>query len=146
MPTFAKLLAAFGFAVLAFSISLQFLATSDLAMRTDWLAPGNAIIGALVGWKLTGSKAGGGLASGLGNGLTGGVVLGLVAVFVWAIHQSAVQALRRRLDDPSEAISVLGEKVITVGSYLARPDLLVLLGVGSVVIGILVEFIAGRRR
>lgn len=96
-----------------------------------------AVIGLGIGWRVMGPKAGKGRA--ISNGITGVVALLFSGLLVFGSIEMLNMALRRRYQDPIEAI----EHVVTLASeyslYLAHPTVIVSLVVGALVSGAATE-------
>jgi ABC-type uncharacterized transport system permease subunit len=102
----------------------------------------SVVIGLVVGWRAMGRRA----------GRSGAVELGLVGVvsmvfwglIMFGLIEMLRLAMRRRLDEPVEAL----ERAITVameyGLYLLHPTVLVTLAVSAVVSGYFTNFAAKR--
>ncbi len=100
----------------------------------------SAGIGLVVGWRVMGRRAG--RSRPLELGLLGVASLVFWGLIMFGIIEMLRLAMRRRLDEPVEAM----ERVVTIAMeyalYLAHPSILVTLAVGAVVSGYVTNYAA----
>ncbi|WP_294220270.1 TrgA family protein [uncultured Shimia sp.] len=98
------------------------------------------VIGLVVGWRVMGRRAG--RSGAVELGLVGVVSLVFWGLLMFGLIEMLRLAMRRRLDEPVEAL----ERAITVameyGLYLLHPTVLVTLAVSAVVSGYFTNFAA----
>ncbi len=102
----------------------------------------SAAIGIVVGWRVMGRRA----------GRSGPIELGLVGVgslvfwglMVFGLIEMLRLALRRRFDEPIEALEAMVQHAVQYGIYLTHPNVIVTLVVGVVVSGYVTSY-AQRR-
>lgn len=101
-----------------------------------------AAIGLVVGWRVMGRRAG--RIGSLELGIVGVASLVFWGLAMFGIIEMLRLAMRRRLEEPVEAM----ERVVTValeyGLYLTHPSILITLAVGAVVSGYVTNFAARR--
>ncbi len=97
-----------------------------------------AAVGLVVGWRVMGRRA----------GRSGSIELGMVGVF-WLVFWGLATfgtiemlrlALRRRFDEPVEALETLVTIALDYGLYLSATPILITLAVGVVVSGYVTNF------
>ncbi|MCC1492279.1 TrgA family protein [Cognatishimia sp. F0-27] len=145
MPTFPKLVAALGMAVLALLASQRI-----MTFRPEGTDFGNFIwvnlaLGLVMGWVVIGRRAGRGMAAGVSNGFTGVVALVFWGLFVQAVAQMVELANRNRYSGPFEALSDIFQIMADYGLELLDAPLITMLLVGAIVIGLVTEIAALRR-
>ena len=145
MPTFPKLVAAIGLAVLAY-----FASQLIMTFRPEGTDYGNFVwynvaLALVLGWMVIGRRAGRGFAAGISNGFTGVVALVLWGLFLQAVAQMVELANRNRYSGPFEALSDIFQIMADYGLELVDGRLITMLLVGAVLIGIIVELVALRR-
>jgi hypothetical protein len=97
-----------------------------------------------VGWGIVGTRAGNGVGGGVGNGITGGVARLFWVYFLMSFSDMINKSMRNAYDGPVEAVVGVFEIMGDYAVQFAYVDLGVLMIVGSVVSGLLAEFVAKR--
>ena len=119
---------------------------ANVARAPVYFGPINAALGALVGWRLCGARAGAGYPTALGVGLTSSVALIFGAVLFWAFALMMRRALRTAYDGPVEALLASVSIALEFGAIaLTQPAALVVLAVGGLIGGVASEPFAERR-
>ena len=139
MPTAAKLVAALAIAAVGWFAAEAF--KTLMPPETVWgnFTPICAGIGAIVGWRVLGARAGRGLQSALGVGLSASAVLVGVVLFLFSGREMVLRALDRRYDGPMDAtVSVFGI-MLEYGSRMGDVQLLGILIGGGLMAGLLAE-------
>ena len=147
MPTLSKLVAALMFGGLAYLVSgmIELALPSDVMRAPAYFSPVNAALGALIGWRFCGAKAGGGYVTALGVGLTTSITLGVLGLLIWAFAMMMRRALRLAYDGPVEALLAGISIAVEFGAIvLAHPAALVVLAVGGLIGGVAAEPFAER--
>lgn len=147
MPTAGRLIAAFLFAALFWGASQLALPLYTLAEEPVPRAFTLVNIGvALVfGWRLGGAGAGSqSWAGAVGQGLTTLVAATFAALFLHGGIRMTELSLRKAYDGPAEAVVAVFGLMIDIGQTAAIPAVVTLLLVGSMVAGLVVEWV-GRR-
>ncbi|WP_299420574.1 TrgA family protein [uncultured Shimia sp.] len=102
----------------------------------------SAAVGLLVGWRVMGRRAG--RSGSLELGIVGVAALVFWALVLFGLIEMFRLAMRRRLDEPVEAM----ERAVTVameyGLYLLHPNILITLALGAIVSGFFTNFAARR--
>jgi hypothetical protein len=109
-----------------------------------WFNYVNAILGALAGWYVIGSRAGRGYADALANGLTGVLALIVWAFFAQSLNLMLKQAMENKYDGPMGAIIGIVTNAVDYAQYVIDPALIATLLIGGMVCGLLSE--AASRR
>lgn len=149
MPTAGRLVAAILFAPLfwyASTLALPYF-TIEEAPVPDAFAMVNAGLGLVLGWTIAGSRAGKGTWFGaLSYGLTAGIAISVAALFVHSFVQMVQLSLRRVYDGPADAVIGVFELMFENALVLAKPDVGIVLGVGSVAAGLVTEWFGRNYR
>ncbi len=143
MPTAAKMVAALCLAALGYAASEMI--KTLLPASTDFgiFSLVNAVLGFLCGWIIVGTRAGRGFSAAISNGFTGMVALVFWGLFIQAANEMTRLAMRHRYDGPVEALAAVFEIMVDYGKDMLNPGLLLLLLVGSIVVGLISE-LAGK--
>jgi len=145
MPTAARLFATLVLIATTWMASRVFVADA-LPEGSDptWFLPVNAAWALIVGWRVVGAGAGGGMAAALANGLRGAVVLLFAVVLTHAIWEMLLRSMALRYDGPVEAVTAVFVIALNFLAQLAEaPRAGVILLLGAFLAGILAE-LAGR--
>lgn len=144
MPTAARLIAAICFGALG--LAFAFLATAYFAeaRQPSYWFPLTGAVGVVMGWMIAGSRAGNGIGAGIGNGITAGVALLFWVFFFMSFADMIQKSMRNAYDGPVEAVVGVFEIIADYVVQFAYVDLGVLMLVGSVVSGLIIEFVAAR--
>ncbi|MDA7426015.1 TrgA family protein [Thalassococcus lentus] len=143
MPTAAKMVAALCLAALGYAASEMI--KTLLPASTDFgiFSLVNAVLGFLCGWIIVGTRAGRGFSAAISNGFTGMVALVFWGLFIQAANEMTRLAMRHRYDGPVEALAAVFEIMVDFGKDMLNPGLLLLLLVGSIIVGLISE-LAGK--
>ena len=146
MPTAAKLAAALLFALVAFAAAQAVMALFPEGSQFGSFALICAGIGALVGWRVMGPRAGKGMSAAVGAGIATSFVVVFWAIFIFAADQMLKNSIRTHYDGPFDAI--LGGFGIAAdyAATLFEPVILGVLLVGGAVSGLVVEWVSRRWR
>lgn len=99
----------------------------------------SAALGLAVGWKVMGPRAGRGGMMAINNGITGVLTLMVVGLLVFGGNEMLARALKRRYDEPIEAIQQIVELAMEFGLYLLDVRVIGVLVIGAVLSGFLTE-------
>ncbi len=146
MPTAAKLAAAVLFGALAWAVSNLLVRHFPQGSDPGRFAEVNAAIGAILGWRIAGSRGGTGWASAVAYGITAAVATVVVAAFLQCFAIMIRQSLRRLYDGPVEALVDVFELMVRNGQYLLHAEVLGTLAVGGVLAGLLTEWVGRNFR
>ena len=146
LPNAASLFAAISLAVLAFIVSGQIMPLFEEGKDFGYFTLVNMTIGAFVGWKVMGPRAGRGFTPGINNGVTGMAVMVFWGLFVQGCVEMVRLAMRNRYDGAFEAIVAIFEIGYEYAVMMAIPNILTTLAVGGIAAGMLTEFISGKWR
>lgn len=144
MPTAAKLFGAVVFMVLASIISVQVKQSVSQASASDLLLPVNAIIGLVVGWRISGARAGKGINAAVGDGLTTVCVMYFWAVLIWGIYEMLKRSVRMRYDNPIEAVQDLADIMIGYSQDVITASFVAAAVFGSIACGVMTELVSRR--
>lgn len=147
MPTAGRLVAAILFAALFWGASQLALPLYRLAEEAEPRAFTLVNIGVAIvfGWRLGGARAGSHSWSGaIGQGLTTLVATTFAALFLHGGIRMTELSLRKVYDGPSEAVIAVFGLMIDIGRTAAVSEVVTLLLAGSVIAGLVVEWV-GRR-
>jgi hypothetical protein len=144
MPTAPKLIAALLFAALAFFVSDLVKPQLPEGTQFGLFAPINAAVGALMGWRISGARAGHSIRASLGYGLTTTTITVFWCLFIWAGYLMVEASMRLRYDGPMDALQDMGVMMVEFAGAMATPSILGSLLVGSLFFGWLTEQVARR--
>ncbi|MEM0945865.1 MAG: TrgA family protein [Pseudomonadota bacterium] len=145
MPTAAKLFGAILFAALAFFVTEEVKQVMPGEGRgNDLLSPVNALFGGAIGWRIVGTRAGTGYMSTFGFGLTTFFVTTVLALVWWSAYTMIERAVSGRYNDPGDALAGMGGLILDYWVFVATPNAMAMALLGSLVFGLIVEFISHR--
>ena len=144
MTTAAKLFGAIFFAVLVWIVAGLVKQVVSGASAATWFAPLTTLIGALMGWRVMGARAGEGFVAAIGYGLTTIFAVTFWSLLLWGSYEMIVRATRLRYDSPTEAVQDLMAIMITYSSDIVTPGIIGTMVIGSVVCGLMTEAISRR--
>jgi hypothetical protein len=144
MPTAPKLIAALLFGALAFFISDLVKPLLPEGTQFGIFSPFNAAVGALMGWRIAGARAGLSMQASLGYGLTTAAVTVFWCLFIWSGYLMVDASTRLRYDGPMEALQDMGAMMIDYARTMATVPIIGSLVVGSLFFGWLTEHVARR--
>lgn len=146
MPTLARLIAGAGFAALAWLASAMIEPGIPEGIRTQWFAAVDAALGAVLGWRILGARAGRGVLASVGVGISAAAAIYAAACAVWAVQQTLRAATRLRYDGPAEALEGALRRLVDFAALGARWEVMALLLLAAAGIGALSDLTAERRR
>ncbi|WP_412554713.1 TrgA family protein [Shimia sp. MIT1388] len=100
----------------------------------------SAGVGLVVGWRVMGKRAG--RSGSLELGLVGVAAMVFWGLVLFGLIEMFRLAMRRRLDEPVEAMERAVTVALEYGVYLLHPNVLITLAVGAVISGIFTNFAA----
>jgi hypothetical protein len=140
MPTAAKIAAAILFAALAWIASRLTFPLWPEGASPGRFAEINAALGFVLGWRMSGARAGQGVTAAIGTGLTTAVAVAFVSLFAHGFVLMIGDSLRKRFDGPVEAtVAVFGNLVEQAQILGSAPVIATVLG-GGVVAGLVTEW------
>ncbi|HKL05061.1 MAG TPA: TrgA family protein [Roseovarius sp.] len=104
----------------------------------------NAVLGILVGWRVTGKRLGHGLFNGLSAGLTGVAALVFWGLFVHSLNQMLGLALESRFGGLMQAINAMLRIMTEYALVLTDVQVIVALVGGGIATGLIGEWVARR--
>ena len=144
MPTASKLIAAILFGALAFFVSDLVKPLLPEGTQFGIFSPVNAAIGALMGWRISGSRAGLSMKASMGYGLTTTILMVFWCLFIWSGYLMVKNSTRLRYDGPVDAIQDMGAMMIEFTQMISTGPVLGSLLVGALFFGWLTEQVARR--
>lgn len=102
----------------------------------------SAVIGIVVGWRVMGKRAS--KSGALELGAVGVASLVFWGLIMFGLIEMLDLAMRRRFDEPVEALEKVVEIAVEYALYLAHPNVLITLAVGVFVSGFATTFAARR--
>jgi len=144
MPTAPKLIAALLFGALAFFVSDLVKPLLPEGTQFGIFAPFNTAVGALMGWRISGSRAGLSMRASLGYGLTTTVITVFWCLFIWSGYLMVSASTRLRYNGPMHALQDMGVMMIEFAQTMATGPVIGSLVVGSLFFGWLTEHVARR--
>ncbi len=100
----------------------------------------SAGVGLVVGWRVMGRRAG--RSGSLELGLVGVAAMVFWGLVLFGLIEMFRLAMRRRLDEPVEAMERAVTVALEYGVYLLHPNVLITLAVGAVISGMFTNFAA----
>ena len=145
MPTMPKLFAAVLFAVLGWFAADLVGAHLPPESLQGALRPLSGFFGLMIGWRFIGPRAGGGWRAACGLGLSGAVFLVLIGLMWFSGYQMIRRAMRMAYGgNPFEALEDMFQIAFDNLEYLAHPDVIGALVLGSMAVGLIVEAVARK--
>lgn len=140
MPTAAKLVAAFVFAVCGYIAADLIRVGLPNGVAPKWLFPISIGIPLLIGWRVTGKMVGHNYGVSMNNGIYG-IVLSVVSVtFIFSVGLMVKKSRRLVYDGPMEALVDVFALMLDYGIELLNPYVLVTLVLGGFVGGVGAEW------
>ncbi|WP_417255727.1 TrgA family protein [Celeribacter halophilus] len=131
MPTAAKLVAAFWFALLAWfaaELTKNYVPEGTQFGIMSYIAAG---FGFLTGWVFLGRRAGDTMAAAYSYGFSSSVILTFWSVFYFAFETMIHRSLDRRYRGPTEAVLGVFDLMRDYFLYVFKPDVLFILIIGG---------------
>jgi len=144
LPTAARLVAAITLAGLGWIASDMIRPLMPPGTGFGWFNYVNAVLGAVCGWYVIGSRAGRGYVDAVANGLTGVAALVFWGFFAQSLNLMLKQAMENKYDGPFSAIVGILHNAIDYSQYVMDPGLITVLLAGGIACGLLAE--AASRR
>lgn len=139
MFTAAHLIAAASLAMLGAVLSLQIITLWPEGTDFGSFVFVNLALGAVVGWKVMGKRAGRGTVPAINNGLTGVAMLVLWGLFIQGCYEMVRLAMRHRFDGPFEALIAVFELMADFALKIADPMIALTALIGAVLSGLATE-------
>lgn len=144
MPTASKLIAALLFGALAFFVSDLVKPLLPEGTQFGIFSPLNAAVGALMGWRISGTRAGLSMRASLGYGLTTALITVFWCLFIWSGYLMVESSMRLRYSGPVAALQDMGMMMIEFARMMATGPIIGSLVVGALFFGWLTEQVARR--
>ena len=145
MPTAAKLIAALLFAALVWFVTEEVKQVMPGEGRgAGMLSPINALLGAIMGWRIIGARAGDGYMPSFGFGLTTVFATTVCALTLWSGYTMIERAVSGRYTDPIHALEGMGGLFLEYWTFVATPDAIAAAMLGSFVCAVITEFFSHR--
>lgn len=142
MPTAAKLAAATLFGFLAWHVSgfvdPLFPEGTDLGRFAEY----NAAIGAVIGWRVSGTRARTTWPNAVAHGITTALSMLIVALLFHSLARMLSQSIRRVYEGPLDALVDVVRIMIENFHMIATPGIMGTLLVGGVLAGLATEWVA----
>ncbi len=142
MPTAAKLAAAILFGALAWWVSELikplFPEGTNLGRFSEW----NALIGALIGWRVAGTRARTTWSNAIAYGLTAALGMAAIALLMHSLVRMLARSYGRVYEGPVEALVDVVRIMVDNAGVLLSPPVIVTLLVGGVLAGLATEWVA----
>lgn len=144
MPTFAKLVGAVLFGALAWYVTILIVPLFPEGTNLGYFQEVNTFFGLLAGWAVAGRRAGAGYAAAISYGLTALAAMVGMALFFNSFLVMIRKSLLKRYDGPMEAVVDVFGLFVEHGRMILTQDIVIVLVVGGVFAGLVVEYV-GRR-
>lgn len=144
MPTAGKLTGALLFAALAWYVSLLTVPLFPQNMDLGYFKELNAAVGVYCGWRIAGRRAGTGYVAAISYGLTTGVALVVIALFLNSSWLMLERSMRGHFHGPFEAVVTVFEIMLENAELMATPEIIGTLVIGSLLGGLVTDFIGQR--
>lgn len=144
MPTAAKLIGAIVFAVMVWLVSDLVIGELPEGSPAPWLHEVNAAFGALMGWRVMGSRAGEGAVRSMGLGLSTVAAILFWCLLTWGGYQMTLNSTRMRYGGPVEALQDMANIMVEYLVMIATAPIIGSLILGGVLCGWLTEKAAAR--
>jgi hypothetical protein len=95
-------------------------------------------VGIFVGWRMMGPRAG--RTSGFELGISGAFWLSFWGLMVFGLIEMLRLAMRRRFEEPVEAMEMVVTIALQYAMYLSAPPILITLALGGILSGYLTNF------
>ncbi len=144
-PTAAKLTAGLLFAGLAFVISG--LVVPNIPFRGETpirFGLINAAIGFVMGWRVSGHRAGDGYAASAAYGVTAAIAILFWVLAFWGGREMIERSLDLYYDDPTEALQEMVQLMLEFSTYLLGNGALVSLALGALFCAFVIEWVGQK--
>ena len=139
MPTAARLFAAIAMAILAMIVSEQFKPLMPEGTDFGYFTYVNAALGAIVGWRVIGKRAGQGIVQAINNGITGVLAFFLLTLFVHSVWRMLEHSTKLRYHGTVEALQSVFTQMLEFGLLSMTPTIITSLVIGAIGSGLLAE-------
>lgn len=144
MPTAPKLVAALLFAILAWVVSGLVKQQMPEGTQAAYLAAVNALLAIILGWRMTGSRAGDGMVSAIGVGITTVFAIAFYSVLAWAAWEMQERAWKMAYVTPMEALQDMADLMLEYGNMLIDPGILGTMFIGGIIVAAMTEVSSTR--
>ena len=147
MPTAAKLAAAALFGALAWWVSKMVvpLLYPDGGI-VGRFAEYNAVLGAVIGWRVAGERARTTWPNAVAYGLTAALSMTFLALFLHSAALMVSQAFRKVYEGPMEAVVDVVRIMVENFQKIATPEVMGTLLIGGIIAGLATEWVARNYR
>ena len=111
---------------------------------TGLLAPINALIGAIMGWRIMGGRAGDGFVAAIGYGLTSVFAITFWGLLIWSGYEMVERSVRGRYRGPADALVGMGDLMLEYAQMIVTPDVVGAMVFGSLICGLVTEYFSHR--
>lgn len=146
MPTAAKLAAALLFGALAWWVSQMLKPLFPEGTDTGRFSEYNALIGAVIGWRIAGERARTTWPIAIANGLTSSAGMVLMGLFIYSLARMLSQSFRKVYQGPVEALVDVIRIMLENVRFVTEPGILATLAIGGILGGLLTEWVARNYR
>jgi len=144
MPTAAKLIAAVLFGALTFFVSDLVKPLLPEGSQVGLLSPINALFGLIMGWRISGARAGDGYVPSLGYGLTSVFAITFWCILVWAGYEMTINSINLRFDGPIEALQAMAGYMVDYARMIGVQAIVLPMVIGGLVCGWITEYFSHR--
>ncbi len=144
MPTAAKLSGAILFGLLAWLVSARLREVLPGGGGMALFGPLNAALGALIGWRIMGGRAGEGLVPAIGYGLTTVFAITFWAVLLWSGYMMLDQAIHGRFSGPLDALQGMATLMVENARLLIVPGVVGTAVIGGLICALVTEMVSRR--
>ena len=146
MPTSAKLAAAVLFGALAWWVSQMIEPLFPEGTDMGRFAEYNAILGAVIGWRIAGGRAKTTWPNAVAYGLTAALSMTLMALFLHSATIMVSQSFRKVYEGPMEALVDVVRIMVENFQKVSTPEIMGTLFLGGIVAGLATEWVARNYR
>lgn len=144
MPTAPKLVAALLFALLTWVVSGLVKQQMPEGTQAAYLAAVNGFLALILGWRITGSRAGDGMVSAVGVGITTVFAIAFYSVLAWAAWEMQEKAWKMVYGTPVDALQDMTALMVDYGQLMLDPGVLGTMFIGGIIVAMLTEVSARR--
>jgi hypothetical protein len=139
MPTAAKAVSAFSFAVLGWIAADVYVPRMPTAQSVGYLRELTAVIGIVIGWSVMGKSVGRGYLKAIGSGWKTTIILVFMALLVFGTYEMLINAFRQYYEGAFEATLDIFMTMAERTPPLLNPTVLMVLVIGGGIAGLLAE-------
>ena len=146
MPTAAKLVAAAGLGLVGWFASEAI--RPLMPPETDFgvFNELNVLLGLVCGWRVIGTRVGGGISESIGIGLTGAAALVFWGLFFQSLNTMLDNALQRKYDGPFEGLVAIFKIGVEYGTVLVNGTVIGIIVIGGIGTGLVANWVHARNR